>query len=866
MSQNTYPYPFWNPDLPVEQRVEDLLSRLTLEEKVSQMMHDAPAIERLGIPKYNWWNECLHGVARAGVATVFPQAIGLAATWDTDLMLQVATAISDEARAKHHEFARHGWRDIYQGLTFWSPNINIFRDPRWGRGMETYGEDPFLTGSMAVQFIRGLQGDHPKYLKLVATAKHFAVHSGPEPERHVFDARVSERDLRDTYLPAFEMCVREAKVRSVMCAYNRTLGEACCASRRLVERILREEWDFDGYVVSDCWAITDIWKTHKVASDPAEASAMAVAVGTDLECGSDYRSLLEAVRQGKISEEEIDRSLRRLLKARFDLGMFDPPERVPYAQVPFQVNDSPEHHELALRAARECIVLLKNEGGLLPLSKEVKRVAVIGPIGDDEPVLLGNYEGTPSDPCTVLRGIREKLTGAEVRFALGCDIADGMPAFEVVPGDALRTEPEGSPGVKATFFPNRDLAGEPIRTEVCPRIDFNWYLEPPDRKLADGVFSARFEGVLVPRTSGKYAVGVYGHREIRLVLDGKEICHFDADYRQQLGYGLVELEAGRAYPFVLEYKGILPHSQHRPFLQLVWSRPPSEREREALEIARWADVVVLTMGLSPLLEGEEMPVDLPGFRGGDRTDLALPRPQEELMKKVAAVGKPTVLVLHSGSAVAINWAVEHLPAILQAWYPGQAGGRAVADALFGDSNPAGRLPVTFYRSVADLPPFDDYRMEGRTYRYFRGEPLFPFGYGLSYTRFRYSDLRLPAEVKAGEEVRASVVVTNVGERAGDEVVQLYVTDLAASAPVPIRALRGFRRIHLRPGESAEVEFVLRPRDLSLVTEEGRRVLEPGDFEITIGGKQPGFRGLADASTTEVITARLRVVGKPLELD
>ncbi|MDZ7373996.1 MAG: glycoside hydrolase family 3 C-terminal domain-containing protein [candidate division KSB1 bacterium] len=865
MQAQTPSYPFMDPNLPIEQRVEDLLSRLTLEEKVSQMMHDAPAIERLGIPKYNWWNECLHGVARAGIATVFPQAIGLAATWDTDLMLRIATAISDEARAKHHEFARHGWRDIYQGLTFWSPNINIFRDPRWGRGMETYGEDPFLTGSMAVQFIRGLQGDHPRYLKLVATAKHFAVHSGPEPERHTFDARVSERDLRDTYLPAFEMCVREAKVRSVMCAYNRTLGEACCASRRLIEKILREEWDFDGYVVSDCWAITDIWKTHRVAADASEASAMAVAVGTDLECGSDYRSLLDAVGQGKISEREIDTSLRRLLRARFELGMFDPPERVPYAQVPFHVNDCAEHRELALQAARESIVLLKNDG-TLPLRKDLKRVAVIGPLGNDEPILLGNYEGTPADPCTILRGIREKLPHAEVRFSTGCDIADGMPAFEIVPSDVLRTGgPDCQPGVKATFYANRNLSGDPIHTACYPAVDFNWYLQPPIPQLSDGVFSARFEGVLTPIVSGTYSVGVYGHREIRFVLDGKEICHFDADYRQQLAYGTVELTAGRPYPFTIEYKGILPHSQHRPFLQLVWSRPQPEREKEALELARWADAVILTMGLSPLLEGEEMPVDLPGFRGGDRTDIALPRPQEELMKKVAAAGKPTVLVLHSGSAVAIQWAAENLPAIVQAWYPGQAGGWAVADVLFGDYNPGGRLPVTFYRSLDDLPPFEDYRMEGRTYRYFRGEPLFPFGYGLSYTRFAYSNLRLPSEAKAGEEIRVSVVVKNVGDRAGDEVVQLYITDLEASAPVPIRALRGFRRIFLEPGQSTEVEFLLRPRDLSLVTEDGRRVLEPGEFEISVGGKQPGFHGLADAATTEVLTGRLRLTGATLEL-
>ncbi len=867
MAKSSETCPFWNPDLPLEQRVEDLLSRLTLEQKISQLMHDAPAVERLGVPAYNWWNECLHGVAWAGVATVFPQAIGLAATWNPDLMFRVATAISDEGRAKHHEFVRNGLRGIFQGLTFWSPNVNLFRDPRWGRGMETYGEDPYLTGVMGVQFVRGIQGDDPRYLKAVATPKHFAVHSGPDPDRHTFDARVSERDLRDSYLPAFEMCVREGGARSVMCAYNRTLGEACCASRRLIEKILREEWDFQGYVVSDCGAITDIWKSHKLVSDPAEASAAALSVGTDLECGQDYSFLLEAVRRGLVSEEEIDRSLRRLLRIRFELGMFDPPERVPFAQIPFEVCGSPEHRELALEAARQSIVLLKNEGKMLPLGKDVKRVAVIGPLADDEMVLLGNYEGTPADPVTLLRGIRERLPEADVRAGLGCQLAEGMPAFEVVPEWALRTGggAECRPGMRVRFYGRLDFEGEPVREACFEEVDFNWHLEPPAPELAHESFSARLEGVLTPMESGRYALGVYGHREIRLLFAGKELCSVDAGKRQALAYGEIDLKAGEPYPFVIEYRGIQPNSQHRPFLRFLWSRPTRTLESEALEMARWAEVVILTLGLSPRLEGEEMPVDLPGFKGGDRTDLRLPEPQEQLLRAIVQVGKPTVLVLASGSALAVNWAAENVPAILHVWYPGQEGGRAVADILFGEYSPAGRLPVTFYRSVDDLPPFTDYGMAGRTYRYFRGEPLFPFGHGLSYTRFRYTDLELPEETEVGKKVPVSVKVTNAGDRLGDEVVQLYVTDLEASAPVPVRALRGFRRIRLGPRETREVNFLLEPRDLSLVTEEGRRVVEPGEFEISVGGKQPGLQGLADSPTTEVITGRLRLVGKPTEL-
>ena len=686
---------YLNSDLPVNQRVDDLVSRMTLPEKVSQMVHGAPAIERLGVPAYNWWNECLHGVGRAGIATVFPQAIGLAAAWNLSLMAEVAGAISDEARAKHHEALRRGERDIYQGLTFWTPNINIFRDPRWGRGQETYGEDPYLTARLGVTFVKGLQGDDPRYLKLVATPKHFAVHSGPEADRHHFNAIADQRDLALTYLPAFEATVREGKAFSVMGAYNRTNGEPCCASPTLLGKILREQWGFEGYVVSDCWAIGDIYKHHRVVGTVEEAAALAVRAGCDLNCGEAYGALLIAERKELIDEAEIDRAVERLFTARFRLGMFDPPERVPYAQIPITVNDCDAHRALALRAARESIVLLKNREGFLPLSKEIGTVAVIGPNADDPLVLLGNYNGTPSRSVTPLDGIRAAVSDdTEVLYAPGCDIID-----------------EGASGYAA-----------------------------------------------------------------------------------------------------------------------------------ALAAAEEADVILFFGGISQRIEGEEGQEE--GVGGGmrskgDRAELDLPTVQEDLLKALHATGKPVVLVLLNGSALAVNWADENLPAIVEAWYPGEEAGAAIAEVLFGDYNPAGRLPVTFYRSADDLPPFEDYAMEGRTYRYFRGKPLYPFGHGLSYTRFSYSDLAVENGAQdAPHAARVHVTVENTGERAGDEVVQIYLSDLEASAPVPIRQLAGFARVHLAPGAGARLTFDVQRDLFEIVTDDGRRVFEPGEYLLTVGGRQP----------------------------
>jgi beta-glucosidase len=857
--------PYRDPTQPIAERVDDLIARMTVEEKISQMVYDAPAIERLGVPRYNWWNECLHGVGRAGVATVFPQAIGLGATWNTELMHQVAVAISDEARAKHHQAIRQGIREIYAGLTFWSPNINIVRDPRWGRGQETYGEDPYLTARMGVAFVRGLQGDDPRYLKLVATPKHYAVHSGPEPDRHHFDAQADERNLRETYLPAFEACVKEAKAVSVMGAYNRTNGEPCCASPTLLEQILRQEWGFDGYVVSDCGAIRDIHERHKVVRTAAEAAALAVKAGCDLNCGSTFPALREAVAEGLIDEATIDRAAKRLFSARFRLGMFDPPEQVPYAQIPYKVNDSPEHRALALRAAHESIVLLKNEGDCLPLSKDLRSIAVIGPNADDLQALLGNYNGTPSKAVTPLEGIRKKVSPhTRLYYARGCKIAEGVPPLDVIPFDCLR--PSGADahqtGLRAAYYDNPRFEGEPAFIRVDPAVNFIWKGTTPLTGRAADAFAVRWTGSLVPPVTGTYRLGVSGFSRYSLYLDGELVVEYQGVHHSVTRTKDIDLEAGRLYNLQLDYvnRGLDPQ------VRLLWSVPGVDYATQAMEVAQKADVVVMVMGLSPALEGEEMPVQVEGFAGGDRTNIRLPRPQEEWLKRIYSLGKPTVLVLLSGSAVAVNWAAENVPAIVQAWYPGQAGGDAIADVLFGDYNPGGRLPVTVYKKVEDLPPFKDYRMEGHTYRYFRGEPLFPFGYGLSYTTFAYGNLQLSAKVIAPTEtLTVSVDVQNVGQRAGDEVVQLYVSDVSATVPVPIRQLQAFKRLHLAPGETKAVTFTLIPRQLSLIDDEGRRVVEPGEFQVAVGGRQPSPEDFAGQGTAVLIRS-FEVRGEMTEVE
>ncbi|MEI9921528.1 MAG: glycoside hydrolase family 3 C-terminal domain-containing protein [Bacteroidota bacterium] len=807
---------FQDTSLTFEDRVDDLVGRMTLEEKVSQMMNASPAIERLGIPQYNWWSEGLHGVARAGLATVYPQAIGLGATWDEPMMFDVANAIGDEARAKHHDFVKHNKRFLYQGLTLWSPNINIFRDPRWGRGQETYGEDPYLTGRLAVQFVKGLQGDDPKYFKTIATVKHFAVHSGPEPERHVFDAQVDEKDFRDTYLSQFEMGVKEGKAYSVMCAYNRINGEACCGSDHLLTKILREEWGFNGYIVSDCDAIVDIYKGHKITQTPEEAAALAVKSGCDLECGKVYDALKKAVADKIISEEEINTAVKRLFMARFKLGMFDPDNEVRYAQIPYSTVDSKEHRELALDAARKSIVLLKNDKSTLPLKKDIGTIAVIGPNSDQWLMLLGNYNGVPADPITPLRGIREKVSSkTKVLYAQGSPLADGMPLFETVSADVLSYN--GKPGLLVEYFNDHEIGGkQPLYSETSTALDANWKNKAPREDLDDDNFGVRWTGEITPKETGVYQVGIISTCNTKLFMGdtiiAKTVYHFRDEYGDPRlrKSAPIKLEAGKSYKFKVEAGETFADAQ----VQLVWDLLGKDEitklKKEAVETAKKSDVVVMFMGLTARLEGEEMDVAIEGFRGGDRTSIDLPKVQQDLIKEIHKLGKPVVLVLLNGSALAINWESKNIPAIVEAWYPGQAAGQAIADVLFGDYNPGGKLPVTFYKSADDLPAFEDYRMKGRTYRFFEGEPLYPFGYGLSYTSFSYKDLKV-------DGMKVSVNVTNTGKSDGDEVVQVYASGTLAA----------FKRVHLKAGESTTVDLEMKN-------------LKPGDYSISVGGGQPRY--------------------------
>ncbi len=850
--------PFMNTELSTEERVNDLVGRMTLEEKISQMMNTAPAIERLGIPEYNWWNECLHGVARAGLATVFPQAIGLAAAWDEPLMLKIATAISDEARAKHGNFVSNGKRFIYEGLTFWSPNINIFRDPRWGRGQETYGEDPYLTGRLGVQFVKGLQGDDPEYFKTIATVKHFAVHSGPESERHHFDAVTDERDFRETYLPQFEMCVKEGKAYSVMCAYNRYEGEACCGSKRLLVDILRNQWNFQGYVVSDCGAIGDIYQHHKIVQTPEEAAALAVKSGTDLECATVYEHLNKAVDEQLITEAEIDVAVKRLFTARMKLGMFDPPELVKYTKIPYSVVDSKENKELALKTARESIVLLKNGNNILPLKKNLGTVAVIGPNSDEWMTLLGNYNGVPSDPVTPLRGIKEKLSGhSDVIYTRGCEWVEGFPTFETVP-PAVLSHGNNEPGLNADYYNNKDLEGPVLMSKIEKTIDAAWGDKAPREDMDEDNFGVIWSGEITPVKTGSYMLGIITTCNTNLYLENKLIANTKYHYRDEYSDPRLSkskpviLEAGKKYSIKVEARETYGDAQ----VHLVWSvpmdNPKEELKAEAIAAAKKADAVIMCMGLTPRLEGEEMDVELDGFDRGDRTRLDLPVVQEELIKDIYALGKPVILVLLNGSALAVNWEDKNIPAIIEAWYPGQAAGTAIADVIFGDYNPGGKLPVTFYKSVKDLPPFDDYNMNNRTYRYFKGEVLYPFGYGLSYTTFMYGNLKVKNRYHIGDSVKISADVKNSGEIAGDEIVQVYISDLNAPVPVPVRTLKGFKRVHLKPGETASVEFILEPGDFSIINDNNERVILPGNFEVSVGGGQPGAKG-ASGSGNVLIT-------------
>ncbi len=828
-----YEFDFQNPELSRDARINDLIGRMTMEERISQLTNVSPAIERLGIPGYDWWNEALHGVARAGNATVFPQAIGLAATWNTDLIHEVADVISTEARAKHHEALRNNEHGRYKGLTFWSPNINIFRDPRWGRGQETYGEDPCLTSRIGVAFVKGLQGDDPKYMKAAACAKHYAVHNGPEHLRHEFDITVSDRDLWETYLPAFEALVKEADVEAVMCAYNRYDSEACCGSSRLLKDILRNQWGFDGHIVSDCGAIEDIFMNHKIVKTAPEAAAIAIKSGTDVRCGWGNSALYDAVKEGLVTEADIDKSLRRLLNTRFKLGMFDPPETVPCAQIPFEKNNAPEHGQLALETARQSIILLKNENSLLPLSKDLKKVAVIGPNADDYDVLLGNYNGIPVEYSTVLTGLRKVLPETvQVSYALGANYLGEKYNIKAIPPEAFTNN--GETGIKVSYFNNNMLDGEPFKVDVDNNINHEWsYGAPLEGMNRDG-FSIRWEGNLKPDQTGKYYLGITGDDGFRLYLEDKLVIDSWKGWGKQTSVAEVDLEKGKSYPFKLEYN----EGQNNAQIMFGWHEPNYNLHDEAIEVSSDADAIIFVGGITPKLEGEEMGehVKFEGFYRGDRTKISLPAAQTDLLKDLAELDKPLVFVNMSGGAVSMNWENENIPAILQAWYPGQAGGEAVANIIFGDYNPAGRLPVTVYKSVDQLPDYEDYDMAGHTYRYFNGEPLYPFGYGLSFSDFEYSSLSVtPGFIEKDRNMSVSVDVENISKVDGDEVVQVYITDNKASFPVPLKSLKAFKRVHIKAGQRETITFGLKPDDFGLFDDDMQRIVEPGDFTVMVGG-------------------------------
>jgi beta-glucosidase len=840
--QDTKPA-YLDPAQPVDRRADDLVGRMTLEEKASQLVNHTRAIPRLGVPEYNLWSEALHGVAAGGIATVFPQAIGLGATFDPELIHEMAHATALEGRAKYVRAIKAGEQGmIGRGLTFFSPNINIFRDPRWGRGQETYGEDPFLTGRLGVAFITGLQGDDPKYLTAVATAKHYAVHSGPEPPRHSFNAIASKHDIEDTYLPAFRAAVVDGKVQVVMCVYNAVNGIPGCASEDLLDGTLRAQWGFGGFVTGDCDAVRDIHTGHHYADSLAAAAAVAIKAGTDNDCQV-YQKYLDAVKQGLLSEAEIDVAVKRMMKTRFVLGMFDPQDQVGPAQTPDAVVDSEEHRALAARLARASMALLKNNG-VLPLAGGVRKIAMVGPLADASRVLWGNYNGIPSRSTTALAGLQKQFAGAEVVFEPGTTF---LRPPTPVPTSVLRTN-EGQPGLRAEAFTNDDLTGTPIETRVDAQVTFG--LAPrtwPNRaRPPKPEPPTRWTGWLTPEVSGSYTLGVRGFGN-RLYLDGQLLVDTTSPtFPTKPDTTEIVLEKGRRYAIKVEAIPRFFASAH-----LIWQPPDPTILDKAVAAARGADVTVAVVGITSDLEGEESGVDQPGFKGGDRTSLDLPQPEQALLEAVKATGKPLVVVVMSGSAIALNWAEQHADAILQAWYPGEEGGTAIAETLAGVNNPAGRLPITFYKSVAQLPEFTDYSMANRTYRYFTGEPLYRFGYGLSYSTFAYSGLRLSRQtIAAGEPLDVAVDVKNTSSRDGDEVVQAYLV-FPKLAGAPRHALRWFSRVRLRAGETRRVHFTLPDRDQSHVNEAGVHLVSAGEYRISVGGGQP-LRGGANVDAAFTI--------------
>jgi beta-glucosidase len=835
--------PYLNPALPTDQRVNDLISRMTIDEKCSQLVNQARAIPRLKVPSYDWWSEALHGVANNGIATVFPEPVGLAATFDPALIHKMAVVVSTEARVKYNQDQKDGNSQIFQGLTFWSPNINIFRDPRWGRGQETYGEDPYLTAQMGMAFVTGMQGDDPKYLRVVSTPKHFAVHSGPESTRHTVDVKVSKHDEEDTYLPAFRATVVEAKAASVMCVYNSVNGQPGCANDFLLKDTLRGAWNFQGYVVSDCDAIYDIWHGHHYTKTLTEAAADSLKAGVDNDCAdfiaknidkSDYQRYLDAYNQHLITDADIDTTLRRLFTARMKLGLFDPASMVKYATISESELDSADHRALAHQAARESIVMLKNDGTLPLKSANVTTIAVVGPLADQHRVLEGNYNGTPSHSSSALEGITATFPNAKITFAPGTNF---LRLPELVPTSVLTT-PDGQPGLQAEAWKGKDFQGDPVMRFVDPQIDYAMERKrrPGDAKMiccaTIGDHSIRWTGFITPAESGKYSIGLEGLMD-RMWIDDKQIVNDQELHGPQAKMVELQLEKGHKYAVKIEQ-----NLGSGEVVKLMWNRLLEDPQGDAVAAAKSADVVVAVVGITSALEGEEMDVKVPGFSGGDRTSLDLPKDEEDLLKAVKATGKPLVVVLMNGSALSVNWAAANANAILDAWYSGEEGGAAIGETISGDNNPAGRLPVTFYTGVDQLPDFSDYAMKNRTYRYFDGNPLYPFGYGLSYSKFAYSGLKVSTPtLNAGDALGVDVDVKNTSALAGDEVAELYIT-FPRIPGTPHLALRSFQRVHLDAGAAQHVHFDLSPRDLSFVNEAGDRVISAGTYVINVGGSQP----------------------------
>lgn len=833
-SEKRQDYPFRNPDLPVEERIEDLLNRLTPEEKVGQMMHQTPAIERLGIPAYDWWNEALHGVARAGQATVFPQAIAMAATFDDDALHETFTMVSDEARAKYHRYQQDKEYDRYKGLTFWTPNINIFRDPRWGRGMETYGEDPYLTERMGLAVVKGLQGDDPNYFKTHACAKHYAVHSGPEWNRHEFDVSVSPRDLHETYLPAFETLVKEGNVQEIMCAYNRFEGKPCCSSDKLLIDILRNSWGYDRIILSDCGAIDDFWQKdertprHETHPDAESASADAVLNGTDLECGGSYRALNKALKDGKISEEALNVSLRRLLKGRFELGMFDPDDRVPYSKIPYSVVESPKHIAQAQDMARKSMVLLKNKNNTLPLSKNLKKIAVVGPNAADSTMLWSNYNGFPSHTVTILDGIRKKVPNTEVVYELGCNHTNDFVIVDL--GNHVTSD--AGQGFACEYFNNMDFKGEPVYKGIAKELR---YTTGGNTQFAPNVnltqFTARFNGTFEAPETGEVEFKISGNDAFRLYIGEEKVGEvWENEYGAERTYTL-NAEAGKKYPVKVEYMQRLGSAE----LNLLIGKRTAVDYKGTADKVKEADVIIFAGGISPRLEGEEMPVYVEGFKKGDRTNIELPKVQKEMIKALKATGKPIVYVVCTGSALALNWEEANIDAILNAWYGGQEGGTAVADILFGDYNPSGRLPITFYKSVDQLPDFQDYNMQGRTYRYMTQEPLYPFGYGLSYTTFDFRNAKLSQnKIAKDQSVTLSLDIANTGQTDGDEVAQVYIKN-PNDPKGPLKALKAFKRVNVKAGSTQQVSIELEPKAFQSFNDQTQTMeVRPGKYKVLYG--------------------------------